>query len=181
MLSSWERGFIEDKPEDSVSQRRWSPILISKDEGRKRGKALTKPLKGKIVSETRSTVKTAAGAIYRKSDIAKAKVIVQDKLDHRRPPTGEEPKKKKQRQSQRKSGEQEEFQDSGSEDDLLLQQRTLDPVEAKNKFQDSPTVVTSKDILQGGGLNLAVKRAKANMAGPFTKPSKINWGGAQRI
>ena len=180
MLYSWERGFIEDKPEDSVSQRQWSPILIRKDEGRKSGKALTKPLKGKVVSETRSTVKTAAGAIYRKSDIAKAKVIVQDKLDHRRSPTGEEPKKKQQRQSQRKSGEQEEFEGSGSDDDLLLQQRTLDPVEAKNKFQDSPTVVTSKFILQDGGLNLAVKRAKANMAGLFTKPSKISWGGGTK-
>ena len=176
MLYSWERGFIEDKPEDSVSQRQFSPILIRKDEGRKNGKALTKPLKGKVGSETPSTVKTTAGAIYRKSDIAKAKVDVQDKLDHRRSPTGEEPKKKQQKQSQRKSGEQEEFEDSGSDDDLLLQQRTLDPLEAKNKFQDSPTVVTSKDILQGGGLNLAVQRAKPNMAGPFTKPTKIKWG-----
>ena len=31
MLYSWERGFIEDKPEDSVSQSQWSPILIRKD------------------------------------------------------------------------------------------------------------------------------------------------------
>ena len=180
MLYSWERGFIEDKPEDSVSQRQWSPKLIRKDEGRKNGKALAKPLKGKVVSETPSTVKTAAGAIYRKSDIAKAKVDVQDKLDHRRSPTGEEPKKKQQKQSQRKSGDQEEFEDSGSDDDLLLQQRTLDPVEAQNKFQESPTVVTSKDILQGGGLNLAVKWAKPNLAGPFTKPSKIKWGGGTK-
>ena len=84
---------IEDKPEDSVSQRQWSPILIRKDEGRRSGKALTKPLKGKVISETPSTVKTAAGAIYRKSDLAKAKVVVQDKLNHRRFPRGEKPKK----------------------------------------------------------------------------------------
>ena len=56
----------------------------------------------------------------------------------------------------------------------------MDPVEAQRKFQDSPTVVTSKDILQGGGLNLAVKRAKPSMAGPFTKPSKIKGGGGTK-
>ena len=111
MLYSWERGFIEDKPEDIVSERQWSPILLRKDEGRKSGEALTKPLKGKVVAEAPSTIK-----------------------------------------------------------------RILDPVEAHQKFQDSPTVVTSKEIVQGGGLNLAVKRAKPNMAGPFTKTSKIKGG-----
>ena len=125
-------------------------------------------------------VSQAAGAIYRKSDIAKAKVNVQDKLDHRRSPTGEEPKKKQQKKSQRKSGEQEESEDSGSDDDLLPQQKTLDLEEAKNKFQDSPTVVTSKDILQDGALNLALKRAKPITAGPFTKPTKIKWGGGTK-
>ena len=30
MLYSWERSFIEDKPEDSVNQSQWSPILIRK-------------------------------------------------------------------------------------------------------------------------------------------------------
>ena len=34
-LFSWERGFIQDKPEDIVSQRQWSPILIRKDEERR--------------------------------------------------------------------------------------------------------------------------------------------------
>ena len=102
-------------------------------------------------------------------------------MDHRRSPTGEEPKKKQQKKSQRKSGEQEEIEDSGSDDDLLPQQKTLDSEEAKNKLQDSPTVVTSKYILQGGGINLAVKSVKPNMAGPFTKPTKIKWGGERRI
>ena len=40
MLYSWERGFVEDKPEDIVNQRQWK-------KGRKSGKVLTKPLKGK--------------------------------------------------------------------------------------------------------------------------------------
>ena len=97
LLNSWERGFIEDKPEDSVSQNQWSPILLRKYEGRRSGKALTKPLKGKVTSETPSTVKTAAGAIYRKSDITKAKVNVQDAAAHRQSPTGGEPKKKLQK------------------------------------------------------------------------------------
>ena len=42
MLYSWERGFIEDKPELTTNQCHSSPILIRKDEGRKSGKALTK-------------------------------------------------------------------------------------------------------------------------------------------
>ena len=172
MLYSWKRGFVEDKPDDIVNQRQSSPILLRKDEGRKSGNAFTKPLKGKVVTETPSTVKTSAGSIYRKSDIAKAKVAVQDKNNHKRSPTGEEPKKKQQKQSQRQSDDQEDDENSGSEEDILLEQRSIDPVEAQRKFQDNPTVVTSKDILQGGGLNLAVKRAKPNMAGPFTKTSK---------
>ena len=82
--------------------------------------------------------------------------------------------------SQRKSGEQEEVEDNWSDDELLSQQLILDPEEARNKFQDSPTVFTSKDTMQGGGLNLAVKRAKPNNAGPFTKPTKIKWGGGSK-
>ena len=52
----------------------------------------------------------------------------------------------------------------------------MDPEKAKNKFQDNPTVVTSKDTIAGGDLNLAVERAKPNKAGPLTKPTKIKWG-----
>ena len=122
MLYSWERGFIEDKPELTTNQCHSSPILIRKDEGRKNGKALTKPLKGRVVAETPSTVKTAAGSIYRKSDIAKVKVAVQDKdnSNNRRSPTGEEPKKKQQKQSMRQSDEQDEAENSGSDEELLL-------------------------------------------------------------
>ena len=35
-----ERGFIEDKSADTVSQNQWSPILLRKDEARRSGKAL---------------------------------------------------------------------------------------------------------------------------------------------
>ena len=178
MLYSWERGFIEDKPEVTTNQRHSSPILIRKDEGRKSGKALTKPLKGRVVAETPSTVKTAAGSIYRKSDIAKVKVAVQDKDKsiNRGSPTGEEPKKKQQKQSKRQSDEQDEAENSGSDEELLLEQRSIDPSEPKRKFQDSPTVVTSKDIMQGGGLNLAVRRAKPKLAGPFSRTPKTKGG-----
>ena len=120
MLYSWERGFFEGKPEDSVSQDQWSPILLRKDEGRRSGKTLTKPLKGKVTSETQSTVKTAAGAIYRKSDIAKARVNIQDQKAYHRSPTGEEPKKKLQKKAQRKPEEQEEVEDSWSEDECRV-------------------------------------------------------------
>ena len=174
MLYSWERGFIEDKPEAISQQRQSSPILMRKDEGRKSGEALTKPLKGRVVAETPSTIKTAAGSIYRKSDIAKVKVAVQDKekSNNRRSPTGEEPKKKQQRQSRRQSDEQDEAELSQSDEELLLEQ----PGASKEKFQDSTTVITSKDTLQGGGLNLAVRRAKPNLAGPFSKSTKAKVG-----
>ena len=39
----------------------------------------------------------------------------------------------------------------------------MNPIE---RFQKSQTIVTSKDTEAGGGLNLAVKRAKPNLAGP---------------
>ena len=126
------------------------------------------------MAETPSTIKTAAGSIYRKSDIAKVKVAVQDKekSNNRRSPTGEEPKKKQQRQSKRQSDEQDEAELSQSDEELLLEQ----PGAAKEKFQDSPTVITSKDTLQGGGLNLAVRRAKPNLAGPFSNTTKAKVG-----
>ena len=178
MLYSWKRGFIEDKPETIFNQRQSSPILIRKDEGRKSGKALMKPLKGRVVTETPSTVKTAAGSIYRKSDVAKVKVAVPDKekSNNRRSPTGEEPKNKQQRQSKRQANEQDEAEISQSDEELLLEQQSIDPSNAKLKFQDSPSVVTSKDILQGGGLNLAVRRAKPNLAGPFVSKPKAKVG-----
>ena len=98
-----------------------------------------------------------------------------DKGNHRRSATGE-PKKKQQKQSQRQYDEQEEADNSDSDEDLLLERRSIDPSEAQKKFQDSPTVVSSKDTMQGGGLNLAVRRAKPNLAGPFTKTSKTKGG-----
>ena len=58
----------------------------------------------------------------------------------------------------------------------MLEQRIIDPSEAKRKFQDSPTVATSKDTIQGGGLNLAVRRAKPNLAGPFSRTPKTKGG-----
>ena len=56
LLYSWERGFIEDK-EPTVTDN-LSGSFLRKHERRKQGKALTIPLKGKVVSETPSTVKT---------------------------------------------------------------------------------------------------------------------------
>ena len=82
-------------------------------------KGSNKAFKAKVTPETQSTVKTAAGAIYRKSDIAKARVKFQDQKAYRRSPTGEESKKKQQKKAQRKSEEQEEFEDSWSEDEVL--------------------------------------------------------------
>ena len=51
LLYSWEYGFMEDKPEELEP----STNLLRRDENRKSGKALTNPLKGKVVSETPHT------------------------------------------------------------------------------------------------------------------------------
>ena len=71
LLYSWERGFIEDK-QPAVADN-WSGSFLRKHEQRKSGKALTIPLKEKIVSETPSTVKTAAGASIPKERHSKIK------------------------------------------------------------------------------------------------------------
>ena len=44
--------------------------------------------------------------------------------------------------------------------------------QVKDLFQDSETVVTSRDTPVGGGLNLAIKRAKPNLGGPKTAGPK---------
>ena len=98
LIYSWERGFIEDK--QTTSNDSWSGSFLRKHEQRKSGKALTIPLKGKIVAETPSTIKTAAGAVYRKSDIVRSKLQTQPKAqssEKKRSPTGEEPRSKQQK------------------------------------------------------------------------------------
>ena len=98
LLYSWERGFIEDK--QTTSDDSWSGSFLLKHEQRKSGKALTIPLKGKIVAETPSTIKTAAGSVYRRSDIARSKLPTQPKAqssEKKRSPTGEEPWSKQQK------------------------------------------------------------------------------------
>ena len=65
LLYSWQKGFIEDK--QTTADDSWSGSFLRKHEQRKSGKALTIPLIGKIVAEIPSTIKTAAGAVYRKS------------------------------------------------------------------------------------------------------------------
>ena len=116
LLNSWEYGFIEDKSEE-VEPR--SPNLLRKDEGRKNVKALANQLKGKVQSESPHTVRTAAGAIYRKSDIAEPKIDTDDLKDkspkkhqYRRSCHGDEPKsktKKIESGSRKKNSDSEEM------------------------------------------------------------------------
>ena len=75
MIYSWEKRFIEDKEQEKTQSPK--KLIFCKDELRKSGQALTKPLKGKISTKTGSTFKTSTGSIYRKSDIAQAKTCLQ--------------------------------------------------------------------------------------------------------
>ena len=55
--------YQETEDKQPAMNDNWSESFLRKHEQRKSGKALTIPLKGKIVSETPSTIKTAAGAV----------------------------------------------------------------------------------------------------------------------
>ena len=78
MIYSWEKGLIEDKEQENKQSPK--KTILRKDELRKSGQALKKPLKGKISTKTGSAVKTSIGSIYRKSDIAQAKIsLLQEK------------------------------------------------------------------------------------------------------
>ena len=144
--------------------------FLRKHKQRRSGKALTIPLKGKVVSETPSTVTTAAGAVYRQSDIARSKLPVQSRIEgseKKRSPTGEEPRSKQQKtvtqdeDGDSESAEEHDVKDQGPRDQEIEDSWLMD------KFQNSPSIVTSKDTKTGGGINLGGKRNKPNRAGPF--------------
>ena len=78
MIYYWEKGFIEHKEEENPPSL--NITILRKDDLQKSGQGLTKPLKGKLAFETRSTVKTCGDSFYRKSDIAEAKFSLQRKL-----------------------------------------------------------------------------------------------------
>ena len=150
--------------------------FLRKDEQRKIGKALTIPLKEKIVAETPSTVKTAAGAVYRKSDIANSRLPVQSIVsgsEKKKSPTGEEPRSKQQKtvtqyeDMDSESAEEHDINHQGQIDQLLNEEgRVVD------RFQNSPIIVTSKETETGGGLNLGGKRNKPNRARPLVQNQK---------
>ena len=159
MIYSWEKGFVKDKVENQCKSP--SKTILQKDPLRKSGQALTRPLKGKIASETDSTIKTSAGSIYRKSDIAQSKtVLTQENQSTSKSPSLEPTKKFKRISSP------ELLEELGSEDELQGEMEIADAMNPTERFQKSQTIVTSKDTEAGGGLNLAVKRAKPNLAGP---------------
>ena len=119
-------------------------------------------MKGRIASETDSTVKTTTGSIYRNSDIAHTKTLLtQDKTRSQSKSPSAEPIKKFQRICS-----PEDLEDVDSDEELRRAVELADFVNRLDRFQQSQTVVTSKDTVAGGGLNLAIKRAKPNTAGP---------------
>ena len=165
LLYSWDYEFIEDKPEELEP----STNLLRKDENWKSGKALTNPLKGKVVSETPHTVKTAAGAVSGKIDIAQAKIDTNDtrdkspKKEHsRRNPHADEPRSK----SKKKEGGSKKKTNDSDEMPELQQRSNLDST--VKFYQNSQQNVTSRELEVNGGLELAIRRAKPNNAGPVS-------------
>ena len=129
---------------------------------------MTKPFKGKVATESPKTVTTAAGAVYRKSDLAKVasppKNTPQEGFCQKEKAKSllEEPKSK----HQKKDAEQNDDTESEEED------QNISSKQIKDLFQDSETVVTPRETPTGGDLNLAVKRAKQNLGGPTKMGSK---------
>ena len=155
LLYSWEKGFIEDKPAEEQNHA-WSTILLRKDESRNSGKALTNPLKGKLTSQTRSTVKTAAGAIYRKSCIAQSKLKSPLPLQiarNARSPKIEDAKKKR-------VGTNAQLQKTLDSEDEESYKSKADVIKATARFQDSPLSVTSRDT-ESRGTKLGCKTDEA--------------------
>ena len=144
-LYSWEKGFVEDKPKGSE----WNSHNLSRrDETRKSGAALTKPFKGKVIIESPITVTTAAGAVSRKSDLAK---MVSSPTKIPKDGTSQKEKAKSQLEepkSQHQKKDDELNDDMASEDEEL----NISSERLKDLFQDSETVVTSRDTPVGGGL-----------------------------
>ena len=107
-------------------------------------------------------IKTTTGSINRKSDIAQTRAsLTHEKQRSESKSPSAEPTKKFQRISS-----PEVLEDIGSDEDLQRTMERADSVNPVDRFQQSQTVVTSKDTKAGGGLNLAIKRAKPNLAGP---------------
>ena len=123
---------------------------------------MTKPFKGKVIFDSPKTVTTAAGAVYRKSDLVKMtssptkipKVGTSQKEKAKSP--SEEPKSKHQKK------DDELLEDTVSEEEEL----NISREQLRDVFQDSETVVTSRGTPVGGGLNLAKKREKPAGGGP---------------
>ena len=110
------------------------------------GAALTNPLKGKVAAETPKTITTASGSIYRESDLAKAVIPVKNI-----PNDGNSQKEKaKSRLDEPKSKYQKENVEPEEETESEEEERNLFEEQAKKHFQNSDTIVTSKDRPTGG-------------------------------
>ena len=163
LLHSWERGFVEDKLTPAKTDL--SPNLPCKDENRKSGTALTNPLKGNVVSGTSTTDTTAERLIYRKSNITSSKIPITG-FSTSGTKSGQKVKMKSPLEENETKHQRQEIEsplESESEEETRQQQQEN---QAEKLFQNSDTVVTSKETSVGGGPNLAVKRAKINHREP---------------
>ena len=163
LLYSWEKGFVEDKPKGSE----WNSHNLSRrDETRKSGAALTKPFKGKVAFDLPKKVTTAAGAVYRKSDLVKL-----PSSPTKTPKEGTNQKEKAKSPFEEPKSKNQKKDDELLEDTISEEEDWNIPREqAKDLFQDSETVVTSRDtpVNIAGHTRDTIKRAKPNLGGPKT-------------
>ena len=115
-------------------------------------------------------MKTAAGAVYRKSDIAKSKIDTSEQKEKNskkgnasRSPHGDEPKTKSKKKANDKQ--------SANRDSNAIPDSPAKSTNAATLFQDSDFNITSKDTEMNGGFNFSIKRAKPSNAGPVVENS----------
>ena len=105
-------------------------------------------------------------SIYRKSEITQAKISLQlEKTRSESKSPSAAPRKKLQRISS-----SENLENIDSDEELRQAVELADFVNPVDRFQQSQTVITSKDTEAGGGLSHAINRAKPNTAGPSSIP-----------
>ena len=107
---------------------------------------------------------TAAGAVYRKSDLVKL-----PSSPTKTPKEGTNQKEKAKSPLEEPKSKHQKKDDELLEDTISEEEDwNISREQAKDLFQDSEAVITSRDTPVGGGLNLAIKRAKPNLGGPKT-------------
>ena len=108
---------------------------------------LTKPLKGRISTDTGWTLKTSAGSIHRKNDIAQATIGQNEVILQQDKTRG---KKSGNTKEAAENQLPENFEEIGSDEELPRAVKLVDFVNPADLFQQSQSIINSKLCHQEG-------------------------------